>query len=183
MYLYFIKALTITDLTYGWVSITGTVGLHGRNKHTCPVCKYGRYHGIVYFVGNNPCWGEVKTWLKFLENESIKRDKYLKAYFVYGNSKGYSRAARQQELEKTGNGLGLKNIALTFVPSFKDDESQANLNKINPTVQNTFIIYKHGTIIDKFIDLKPTKENFRLISGVLDKTKGDYFDLPEPEHD
>lgn len=24
-----------------------------RGTQTCPVCKYGRYHGIIYFVGNN----------------------------------------------------------------------------------------------------------------------------------
>ncbi len=64
-----------------------------------------------------------------------------------------------------------------------DTESEVNLNKINPTVENTFIIYKHRTIIEKFIDLKPTEENFRIISGVLDKTKGNYFNLAEPAHD
>lgn len=54
---------------------------------TCPVCKYGRYHGIVYFVGDHPEWNEIKKWLKFLDDQSITREKYLKAYFVYGSSK------------------------------------------------------------------------------------------------
>jgi protocatechuate 3,4-dioxygenase beta subunit len=53
-----------------------------KGTQTCPVCKYGRYHGIIYFVGNKPDWTAIKTWLQFLERESEKRKKYLKVYFV-----------------------------------------------------------------------------------------------------
>ena len=86
-------------------------------------------------------------------------------------------------MEQHGNALKIKNIALTFVPAFSDTKTEANLNKINPEVENTFIIYKHRSIIDKYIDLKPTKENFSVLSETLNKTKGEYFDLPEPKHD
>jgi len=154
-----------------------------KGTRTCPVCKYGRYHGIVYFVGNHPNWADIKLWLTFLEQESIKRQKYLKAYFVYGNENSYSKEARQRELQQLGEALNLKNIALTFVPAFSDTKTEAHLNKINPDVENSFIIYKHRSIIDKYIDLKPTMENFIIIAGTLDKTKGAYFDLPEPAHD
>jgi protocatechuate 3,4-dioxygenase, beta subunit len=154
-----------------------------KGTRTCPVCKYGRFHGIVYFVGNNPNWEDIKKWLNFLEQESITRSKYLKVYFVYGNEKAYNKYARQKELENIGIELNLKNIALTFVPSMTDTESEVNLNKINPAVENTFVIYRHRTIIDKYIDLKPTEENFKTISMTLDKTKGDYFNLSEPKHD
>jgi protocatechuate 3,4-dioxygenase, beta subunit len=153
-----------------------------KGTRTCPVCKYGRFHGIVYFVGNNPNWDDIKKWLTFLEQENVTRNKYLKAYFVYGNEKSYDKETRQKELEKIGTELNLKNIALTFVPSMTDTESEVNLNKINPTVENTIVIYKHRTIIKKFIDLKPTEENFITISNTLDKTKGNYFNLSEPTH-
>lgn len=157
----------------------------GPDKGTkiCPVCKYGRFHGIVYFVGNNPNWDHIKDWLSFLELESVSRSKYLKVYFVYGNEKNYSREKRQKELENLGNELNIMNTALTFVPSFSDMESEVNLNKINPEVENTFVIYRNRAIIDKFLDLKPTKENFNLISQTLDKTRSEYFNLPEPKHD
>jgi protocatechuate 3,4-dioxygenase, beta subunit len=154
-----------------------------KGTRTCPVCKYGRFHGIVYFVGNNPDWNDIKKWLTFLEQESIKRSKYLKAYFVYGNEKDYNKDTRQKELESIGKELNLKNIALTFVPSMNDVESEVNLNKINPNVANTFVIYRYRTIIDKFIDLSATKENFKAISNVLDKTKSEYFNLSEPKHE
>ena len=111
-----------------------------------------------------------------------KINNYLKAYFVYGNDSDYSKTTRIKELEKIGTELHLKNIALTFVPSFSDTESEANLNKINPDVENTFIVYKHRNIVEKFIDLKPTAKNFQTLSTVLDKTKGKYFDLKEPAY-
>ncbi len=154
-----------------------------KGTRTCPVCKYGRYHGIVYFVGNRPNWDEIRNWLAYLEQESIKRTTYLKAYFVYGNKNNYSEAVRRKELEKIGSELKLTHIALTFVPSMTDSESEVNLNKINPEVENTFVVYRHRAIVDKFIDLKPNPENFMLIASTLDKTKGDYFELAEPKHD
>jgi len=147
-----------------------------KGTKTCPVCKYGRFHGIVYFVGNNPNWDNIKEWLSFLELESVNRSKYIKVYFVYGNDKGYNKDKRQKDLESLGN------AALTFVPSFSDEVSEVNLNKINPEVENTFVIYRHRAIIDKFVNLKPTKENYKLISQTLDKTKNKYFNLHEPKH-
>jgi protocatechuate 3,4-dioxygenase, beta subunit len=153
-----------------------------KGTRTCPVCKYGRYHGIVYFVGSNPNWTEIKEWLTFLEQENVKREKYLKAYFVYGNEKGYSYSNRQNELEQLGRGLNLKNIALTFVPSFSDTQSEVYLNKINAKAENTIVIYRHRNIIGKFIDLKPTRENQNKVSDVLDKTRNEYFELSTPKH-
>ncbi|NBP69120.1 MAG: intradiol ring-cleavage dioxygenase [Cytophagia bacterium] len=154
-----------------------------KGTQTCPVCKYGRYHGIIYFVGNNPDWVDIKTWLRFLENESVNRKAYLKVYFVYGNEKNYNKEVRINELIKIGEALNIKNVALTFVPSFKDEPTEAYLNRINPDAENTFIIYKHRGIVDKYIDLKPTTENFKVIINALNKTEGDFFNLPEPEHD
>jgi len=154
-----------------------------KGTRTCPVCKYGRYHGIIYFVGNHPDWEDIKKWLTFLEQESIFRSKYLKVYFVYGNEKQYDPTKRRKELEKIGKELNLENIALTFVPSFDDMDSEVYLNKINPSTDNTFVVYKNRSIIDKFVDLKAEPANFKLVSTILDKTRGDYFELSEPKHD
>ena len=68
-------------------------------------------------------------------------------------------------------------MALTFVPSFSDSESEANLNKINKDAENTFVIFRNSSIIDKFINLNPTADNFNMIARVLDTKKGDYFGL------
>lgn len=157
----------------------------GPDKATqvCPVCKYGRYHGIIYYVGNNPNWEEIKLWLTFLETETVKRKNHLKVYFVYGNENSYDKQKRQKQLEKLGIELNIKNTALTFVPSLSDQKTEVNLNKINPNAENTFIIYKHRSIVGKYVDIKPTTQNFNSLSKTLDRTKGDYFDLPEPKHE
>ena len=68
----------------------------------------------------------------------------MKVYFVYGNETAYNKSSREKELAKIGNELMLKKVALTFVPSFSDTESEIDLNKINQTTENTFIIYKRS---------------------------------------
>lgn len=138
---------------------------------------------MLYFVGNTPDWNNIRAWITFLEQESVKRGKFLKVYFVYGDTIDYSREHRQTQLEELGQQLNVKNVALTFVPSFADTETDANLNKIDPRVENTFVIFRQRRIVDKYIGLKPTVDNFRLISAALDRTKGKYFDLAEPAHD
>ena len=153
-----------------------------KGTKTCPVCKYGWYHGILYFVGNSPDWFEIKQWLQFLETESILREKYLKVYFIYGNNSEYNKRNREHELEQIGKDLHLEKIALTFVPSFSDTESEINLNHISQTADNTFILYKRSRIISKYINLKPGDINFSLVKQQLDHSINEYFDLPQPHY-
>ncbi len=153
-----------------------------KGSRACPVCKYGRFQGILYFIGNHPDWTDIKKWLVFLDRESIRREQYLKTYLIYGNSTNYSKEARQEMLEKIGRELGLQKIALTFVPSLNDAESEVNLNKINPEAGNTLILYKHRNIVDKYVNLTASENNFKTITLALDRTKGNYFQLSEPAH-
>jgi protocatechuate 3,4-dioxygenase, beta subunit len=153
-----------------------------RGSRACPVCKYGRYQGVVYVVGKSPNWSSIKDWLRFLEEESVVREKTLKVFFVYGNEEGYKANERRVELESIGRELGLFNIALTYVPSLGDSESEVHLLKINPAQESTFFIYRQRAIVDKLIDLTPTEENFSHIRGSLERTKGKYQELKSP-HD
>lgn len=151
-------------------------------KRTCPVCKYGRYHGIVMFVGNDPNWIQIEKWLEFLEKQSHLRQQYLKAYFVYGDDQEHNEQKRREQLVSLGKKLNIKYTALTFVPSWNDKETEAHLNYINPKVHSTMIIYKNRTIVHKFIDLTPDENNFAMIKKVLDDTQGLYFQLPGMQH-
>lgn len=150
-----------------------------KGSRACPVCKYGRYQGIIYFVGNSPDWTEIKRWLAYLEQQSKARSKYLKAYFVYGNENNYTRVGRDKELARLGEELQLKHVALTFVPSFSDPESEVDLSKINQKVGNTFIVYRNRTIIRKYINFAPTDANMKLLAAELDANKGAFFDLEQ----
>ncbi len=150
-----------------------------KGTRACPICKYGWYHGILYFVGNNPNWSDIRAWLTFLEAESARRADRLKVYFVYGNDAGYTKADRERELERLGRELNLERVALTFVPAFTDRESEVAHNRIDPRVDSTLILYRRSRIIDKAVDLKPIDENFEWIRERLDQTANEYFDLPK----
>jgi protocatechuate 3,4-dioxygenase, beta subunit len=154
-----------------------------KGSKACPVCKYGRFHGILLFTGAQTNWEDVKKWLVFLEAESSKRKDKLKVYFVYGNEMDYAPEKRRNELEMLGRELKLSYVALTFVPSFNDTASEINLSRINPEVQNTLLIYRHRVIIDKYVNIAAGAENFERISKLLDDTAGSYFNLREPEFD
>ncbi|HMS70462.1 MAG TPA: hypothetical protein PKD18_20085 [Saprospiraceae bacterium] len=151
-----------------------------KGTKTCPVCKYGWFHGIVYFVGNGADWSAIKKWLVFLESESEKRKEYLKVYLVYGNDQNYSKADRIKRLEELGVELKLKNTALTFVPSLTDQESEVYLNAINQEVENTILVYRRNTIIAKYVNAPAIPANFTEISKLLDETSTGYFKLPRP---
>lgn len=158
---------------------------YGPNKGTraCPVCTYGRHHGILLFAGSKSDRNEIKAWLRFPEEESVERGKHLKVCFISGSSEDYDFSSRKKEPEELGEEPGIKKTALTFVPSFDDTESEVYLNKINPDAENTIIVYKHRVIVDRYINLSPVKENFELIRNMLEKTRGEYFELPTPPHD
>ncbi|RYY52654.1 MAG: intradiol ring-cleavage dioxygenase, partial [Chitinophagaceae bacterium] len=98
-----------------------------KGSTACPVCKYGRYDGILYFVGNRPDWTEIKQWLRFLETQSESRGKHLKCYFIYGNSLDAVSAGRNRKLTSMGSELNLNHVALTVVPSFRDEGSDVHL--------------------------------------------------------
>ncbi|MBO3696841.1 intradiol ring-cleavage dioxygenase [Roseivirga sp. E12] len=146
---------------------------------TCPICKYGRYQGVLYFAGDNTDSAEVKAWLQFLERESFKREQYLKVFFTCTTERQEGVNAK---LVQIGRSLGLRKVSLTTVASYSDRASEIYLNEINPSARNTFIIYKHSNVVAKFIELSPTENNFKLISETLDNIKGDYMHLAPPKH-
>jgi len=61
---------------------------------------------------------------------------------------------------KNWKGFAVKKVALTFVSSLSDSGYELDLNQINQHAENTFILYKRSRIIGKFVNLKPTQDNF-----------------------
>lgn len=149
-------------------------------NRTCMACSYGRYHGIIYEVHQQPNWEEIKQWLRFLEKESVTRGRYLKVFFVYANELGYVDSVRQKELEDIGRELHITKTALTYVPSIHDTESEMHANQFHPQTMNNFIITLDGVIIDKFMNLRPNEASFHILSKVLEDTKREDFELVHP---
>jgi len=151
-----------------------------KGSKTCPVCKYGKYHGILYFIGRHPDWTEIKKWLLYFEAESKKRKELLKVYLVYGNDIGYDKSIREKELEALGTTLNIEQVALTFVPSFTNSDSEIDFLGIDKEVESTILIYKNRNVIEKYIDLEASATNFERITARLNETSGTFsgFSLP-----
>lgn len=49
--------------------------------------------------------------------------------------------------------------------------------KLDPNVENTFLMYKRSNIIDKYVGLEPNQQNFNKIMKSLDHSENDYFKL------
>lgn len=149
-----------------------------RGTRACPVCKYGRYHGCILFVSYRSDWTAIRRWLLFLEDESKRRMGQLKVYFVYSSNGNGQPKDVMNKLENLGKELGLRYTALTWVPSFSDEESDVHLCRINPDIGNTLVLYRNRTVIDKWMDPPPTEDTFRRVRQKLDSTRRAYFDLP-----
>ncbi|WP_373512736.1 intradiol ring-cleavage dioxygenase [Persicitalea sp.] len=143
-----------------------------RGSKACPVCKYGRNYGILYFVKNANRIDEVKEWLVFLEKLSREKMDQLKVYMIV--EAGGDRAATIQRLERLGRELDIRRLALTVVPSFGDEASDVVLYGLAAadgrdarTTFNTFIVYKGRVVIDKYEDLKPMATDFEKLTRKL----------------
>lgn len=141
-----------------------------KGSHACPMCKYGYHPGVIVFLNTDTDWENIAAICKRLEEESIKRkaDKF-KAYLVYTNPSGLSIKEMESKLEKFASSLSIVNMAITYVPSINDHESEMDLNQINPKTKNTIIVYNHRRIFDKFIDFTPTDSNFNLLFNSVEE--------------
>ncbi len=151
-----------------------------RGSQACPVCKYGRYQGIVYVVGNHSDWPSIEAWLRFLEDESNARGERLKVYFVYGKDRDYEPDFTRGRLEALGDKLGIKSLALTYVPSLTDTATEVHLLKIAPDAESTLLLYRQRVLVDKFINFKPTGESFTLVRQSLERTKSKLQNANQP---
>ncbi|MPR32924.1 dioxygenase family protein [Salmonirosea aquatica] len=124
-----------------------------KGSKACPVCKYGRNYGILYFVGATESWDNFKKWLVLLEKLSGEKRDQLKVYLVC--EAGGTPEKTQRQLEQVGRELDIQNLALTFVPDFGDQESDVYLNKLDAKAVNTFIVYNSRVIIDTYTNLRP----------------------------
>jgi protocatechuate 3,4-dioxygenase beta subunit len=133
-------------------------------SHACPMCKYGYNPGVIMFVNTDTDWENVIAVCKRLEEESIvRKSEKFKAYLVYTNPTGLSTKQLETKLKQFTDRLSLKHVAVTYVPSVDDKETEMNLNNINGNTSNTLIVYNKRLVFDKFINFLPTEKNFRLL--------------------
>ncbi|GHB64338.1 hypothetical protein GCM10007390_17780 [Persicitalea jodogahamensis] len=129
-----------------------------RGSKACPVCKYGRNYGILYFVRKTESPKYIKKWLTFLEKLSREKGDQLKVYMVM--DAGDERESTIRLLEGLGRELDIRRLALTVVPNFEDKVSEVHLNQIDLAAANTFVVYNARVIVDKYENLEPGAANF-----------------------
>lgn len=135
-----------------------------KGSHACPMCKYGYHPGVMVFLNTDNDWKNITAICKRLEEESIKRrSPKFKAYLIYTNPQKLGVKELERKLAKFAERLSIKNMAITYVPSINDVETEMNLNNINPKTKTTIIVYNKRMVFDKFIDFIPTDKNFNLL--------------------
>ncbi len=150
-----------------------------KGSHACPMCKYGYHPGVIVFLNTDTDWENVTAICKTLEEESIKRkSKKFKAYLVYTNPTKLPIKELESKLEKFANSLSIKNMAITYVPSINDKETEMNLNNINPKTKTTIIVYNNRRVFDKFMDFIPTDKNFNLLFNSVEEAGKSKAKLP-----
>ncbi len=143
------------------------------------MCKYGYHPGVIVFLNTDTDWENVTAICKTLEEESIKRkSKKFKAYLVYTNPTKLPIKELESKLEKFANSLSIKNMAITYVPSINDKETEMNLNNINPKTKTTIIVYNNRRVFDKFMDFIPTNKNFNLLFNSVEEAGKSKAKLP-----
>lgn len=136
-----------------------------RGTKACPVCKYGRNFGVLYFSGSADAPEDLRKWLGLLEKRSLAEGGNLKVYLVK-ETRGNPEAIIAM-LEQMARELDIRELTLTVVPDFADAASEVNLNRIDPAAANTFIVYQNRVVIDKYTNLSPTRGNFTHLVGKI----------------
>ena len=150
-----------------------------RGTRTCPVCRYGWYLGVLYFIGETAERAETERWLVMLEEESRRRSGRLKVFLVDGRGQTAPDGDRDREWADIGAALDLRHTALTWVPDFTDRESEVYRLGVEQAVGSTMLLYYRGRVVGNFVDLAPSEPQYQRIREVLDRYGGSvYFAAP-----
>lgn len=128
-------------------------------KTTCPMCKYGYGKGIMLWF-NHANLDHLAAWTTRLEKEmEFRGEKELRIFMIYMNpfyKENDSETAIsiiQKKIREWCEELGLKKVAMTWIPSPTDKET-AGLYKINPEAKNTVFVYRKRRIAAKWVNVE-----------------------------
>ncbi|WP_235296003.1 dioxygenase family protein [Portibacter marinus] len=120
-----------------------------KGSKACPICKYGKEQGILYFVGSRTSNRDILSWLAFFDDlcESEKGD--IHVFFIAPASH-----FTEMEIKEMANVLRPNCVALTLGTNEDFDR-----NGIDHKNDNTILLYRRSNTIAKYIDIKATPEN------------------------
>ena len=128
-------------------------------KKACPMCKYGQGQGIMLWF-NHANVDQMQGFVQSLEKEMrAKGERKMRVFLIYMNPfyKDNPNATAEQilkgKLKKWADELGLKNVALVWIPS-PVDEGTARRYNINPKAKNTVFVYKKREVAAKWVNVE-----------------------------
>ena len=123
-----------------------------KGTKTCPMCKYGvRSKGVMIWVNKNI--EELGAIAQRLEAEMAQKGmNEARTFLIYTNPERKSKAEVETLLSDFARKNKLQNVALAYVPHVRD-RSTAFLYRINPLVDNTFILYNKRRVTGNFVNL------------------------------
>lgn len=148
-------------------------------KRTCPLCKYGTFPGMLYFSSAREHTDSLSLWLQVLDNAMAQRAGYLKVFVVRAQGPG-DHALSKEALEKLGKKLGLKHLALAWVPHFRDTSTELHLYGLEEQATNTLVVYRLRTATWTVTNALPSSVGELL--KALDAVRPRFGIAPPPQH-
>lgn len=141
-------------------------------KKACPMCKYGQGQGIMLWF-NHANLEQMKDFVLVLEKEMQARgENKLRVFLIYmnpfyaQNPNVTSEKILNGKLKKWADEIGLKKVALTWIPS-PVDEDTAGLYEINPKAKNTVFVYKKREVAAKWVNVEYDEKTLNEILNSL----------------
>lgn len=131
-----------------------------KDTETCPVCKYGMTPAVQVWV-NNDSAENIGKLAKTLEGEIAKLGtRKFKTFFIF-------QANRKAELAPLAAKLGLKNVALAYVPSFKGDAAKEYAINPSTEVKNTVIVYSNREVVKNYVNLSADEAGLNSLTSAV----------------
>lgn len=127
----------------------------------CPVCKYGKGRGAIFFIGSDYSPEALTDWLGFFETLA-KSEADFHSFFVFEGGPD-----QRKSLNTLGKRSGLSAVALTVVPHFADELSEVHHYEFDRSSGNTLFLYQGSNVVDKYVDLEPSIAHREIVDRII----------------
>lgn len=124
----------------------------------CPICKYGKGRGAIFFVGSDYDPKALADWLAFFETLAQSQADFH-PFFVFAGG-----LHQRKSLENLGRRLDLSAVALTIVPDFTNESSEVHHYGFDRPSGNTLFLYRASNVVDKYGDVGASIADQEIVS-------------------
>lgn len=138
-----------------------------KKTNTCPVCKYPSNPAIQVWM-NNDDPKNVGALVEALEKMArTHADKRLKVFVVFLPTNGESPGTMEARLSKLASQKRIEHVALTYLPSLKDEAISDYEINTDAKVKNTLFVYKNRRVDTKFVNFVADAKGLEALNAAL----------------